>query len=77
MNRSARSSLQALPWLVGRNMDGEWVVRDQTGLHGGIFVDRAEAIRFAMFETGRRPRAVVMVSGILELDPDAAIEHAA
>jgi hypothetical protein len=77
MSKSARSSSQSLPWLVGRNMHGEWVVRDQTGLHGGIVVDRAEAIGFAIFETGRRPQAVVMVSGMLELDPDAAIEHAA
>jgi hypothetical protein len=77
MNRVSATSSHTLPWLVGRNIDGEWVVRDQTGLHGGIFVDRAEAIRFAMFETGQRPQAVVMVAGILELDPDSRIGHAA
>ena len=79
MNKVPAASLRKLPWLVGRNIDGEWVVRDQTGLHGGIFVDRAKAIRFAMFETGQRPQAVVMVAGILELelDPDSRIGHAA
>ena len=28
----------------------------------------AEAVKFAMFENGHRPQAVIMVPGILELD---------
>lgn len=55
-------------FLIGRNSRGNWVVRDQSGLRGGLFVDRAEALRFALFENGRRPQAVVMVPGILELE---------
>jgi hypothetical protein len=62
--------------MIGRNSRGNWVVRDQKGLCGGLFVDRAEAVKFAMFENGRRPQAVIMVPGILELDmsgkPDAS-----
>jgi hypothetical protein len=54
--------------MIGRNSRGNWVVRDQTGLRGGLFVGRAEALRFALFENGRRPQAVLMVPGILELD---------
>jgi len=53
---------------VGRNSRGNWVVQDQTGLCGGVFVSRAEAVKFAMFENGNRPQAVIMVPGILELD---------
>src|SRR5260370_6189160 len=53
---------------VGRNSRGNWVVQDQTGLCGGMFVNRAEAVKFAMFENGNRPQAVIMVPGILELD---------
>jgi hypothetical protein len=53
---------------VGKNSCGSWVVQDQTGLCGGMFVNRAEAVKFAMFETGNRPQAVIMVPGILELD---------
>jgi hypothetical protein len=53
---------------IGRNSRGNWVVQDQTGLCGGLFVDRAEAVKFAMFENGNRPQAVIMVPGILELD---------
>jgi hypothetical protein len=47
-------------------------VQDQQGLRGGLFVDRAEAIKFAMFENGNQPQAVIMVPGILELDINAS-----
>ncbi len=53
---------------VGKNRRGQWVVQDQSGLCGGLFVSRAEAVKFAMFENGNRPQAVIMVPGILELD---------
>ena len=55
-------------FMIGRNSRGNWVVRDQAELRGGLFVDRTEALRFALFENGRRPQAVLMVPGILELD---------
>jgi hypothetical protein len=55
-------------FMIGRNSRGNWVVRDQAGLRGGLFVDRTAALRFALFENGRRPQAVLMVPGILELD---------
>ena len=58
-------------FLVGRDRDGHWIARDQRGLRGGLFVDRAEALKFAMFENGNRPQAVVMVPGVLELDMTA------
>jgi len=53
---------------IGKNRRGQWVVQDQTGLCGGLFVRRAEAVKFAMFENGNRPQAVIMVPGFLELD---------
>jgi hypothetical protein len=53
---------------VGRNSRGQWVVQDQSGLRGGLFVDRADALKYAMFENGNRPQAVIMVPGTLELD---------
>jgi len=55
-------------FLVGRDSHGHWVARDQSGRRGGLFVDRTEALKFAMFENGNRPQAVVMVPGVLELD---------
>ena len=53
---------------IGKNRRGQWVVQNQTGLCGGLFVSRAEAVKFAMFENDNRPQAVIMVPGILELD---------
>jgi hypothetical protein len=55
-------------FLVGRDSHGNWVVQDQSGLYGGLFVGRAEALKFAMDENGKRPQAVIMVPGILELN---------
>lgn len=55
-------------FFIGRNSQGHWVVQDQRHLYGGLFVDRAKALKFALFENGNRPQAVVMVPGLLELD---------
>ena len=55
-------------FLVGKDSHGCWVVQDKSGLRGGLFVDRAEALKFAMFENGHRPEAVIMVPGVLELN---------
>ena len=65
---STKPSSSADLFLIGRNSRGNWVVKDQSGLRGGLFVDRAEALRFALFENGRRPQAAIMVPGVLELD---------
>jgi hypothetical protein len=53
---------------IGRNRRGSWVVLDQSGMRGGLFVSRAEALRYAMFEADYRPQAIVMAAGFLELD---------
>jgi len=55
-------------FLIGRDREGHWVVRDLKGLRGGLFVGRTEALKYALFENGNRPQAVVMVPGFLELD---------
>lgn len=69
MRHAEPSSIARSPlFMVGRNARGNWVVRDRSGLRGGLFVDRAEALRFAMFENGNQPQAVIMVAGVFELD---------
>jgi hypothetical protein len=55
-------------FMVGKDSRGNWVVQDQKGLRGGLFVNRAQALKFAMFENGHRPQAVIMVPDVLELD---------
>ncbi len=63
-NRSSATNF----FYIGRNSRGAWVAQDQSGLRGGLFINRAEALRFALFENGRRLQAVLMVPGVLELD---------
>lgn len=45
-------------FLVGLDTEGHWIAVETHGRGGGIFADRGTAIRYAEFETGRRPRAV-------------------
>jgi hypothetical protein len=65
---SPQSPTHSSLYRIGKDSHGHWVVKDQQGLRGGIFVDRAEALKFAMLENGNRPQAVIMVPGVLELD---------
>jgi hypothetical protein len=58
-------------FLIGRNSHGHWVVQDPSGMQGGLFIDRVHALKYAMSENGHRPRAVVMVPDVLELDMSA------
>jgi hypothetical protein len=64
-------------FFIGTDRHGNWVVRDQTGLCGGLFVNRSDALRFAMLENGRRPQAVIMVPGIHEFSTDGPAKAAA
>jgi hypothetical protein len=65
---SSQSRSDSSLFFIGKDRRGNWVVQDQRGLRGGLFVDRKEALKFAMFENGNRPQAVVMIPGVLELD---------
>lgn len=69
-------NLRSPTFLVGRDSHGNWVVQDQQGLCGGLFVDRTEALKFAMFENGRRPQSVIMVAGVLELNMNIRFDGA-
>jgi hypothetical protein len=55
-------------FMIGQDSRGNWVVQDQRGQRGGLFVSRAAALRFALSENGGRLELVVMVAGALELD---------
>jgi len=78
---STRSPSLRRLFRVGRDSRGNWVAQDQQGLCGGLFAKRADALKFAMFENGNRPQAVIMVPGIIELDmsarPRAQVQQAA
>ncbi|HVX75375.1 MAG TPA: hypothetical protein VHB49_04560 [Bradyrhizobium sp.] len=54
--------------LIGRNSKGNWVAQEQNGLFGGLFVNRDQAMKYALFENGHHPETIVLASGIIELD---------
>jgi hypothetical protein len=71
-------SLQGAPlFLIGKESCGHWVVRDQAGIRGGLFVSRSEASRFAMHENGCPSWAIIMVPGGLELMDNLPLKNAA
>ena len=53
---------------IGKNHRGNWVAQEQNGLYGGLFVNRAEALKYALFENGRHPETIVELSREIELD---------
>jgi hypothetical protein len=67
MSLGVKRSAASQCLLVGKDRQGRWVVRNEAGTAGGLFIDRAAALHFAMLEIGNRPQAVIMVPGTLEL----------
>jgi hypothetical protein len=53
---------------IGRNRRGNWVAREQNGLFGGLFVNRAQAFKYALFENGHHPETIVELAREVELD---------
>jgi hypothetical protein len=59
--------LESSLFFVGKNSRGNWVVQDGRGIRGGLFLDRAGALKFAKSESGGSP-AVIMMKDPFELD---------
>ena len=57
---------------IGRNRRGQWVAQEQSGLYGGLFVSRAQAVKYALFENGHHPETIVELAREIELDMGAA-----
>jgi hypothetical protein len=53
---------------IGKNNRGNWVAMEQNGLYGGLFVNRAQAVKYALFENGHHPETIVELSREIELD---------
>ena len=56
---------------IGKNRRGNWVAQEQNGLYGGLFVSRAQAIKYALFENGQHPESIVELPCEIELDMSA------
>jgi hypothetical protein len=61
-------STQSTIVFIGKNSRGNWVAQEQNGLYGGLFVNRAQAVKYALFENGRHPETIVELSREIELD---------
>jgi len=57
---------------IGKNRRGNWIAKEQNGLYGGLFVSRAEAFKYALFENGHHPETIVELSREIELDMSGA-----
>jgi hypothetical protein len=55
---------------IGKNRRGNWVAQEQNGLYGGLFVNRAQAVKYALFENGHHPETIVELAREIELDMD-------
>jgi hypothetical protein len=53
---------------IGRNRRGQWVAQEQNGLYGGLFVNRTQALKYALFENGHHPETVIELSREIELN---------
>ncbi|WP_314960757.1 hypothetical protein [Bradyrhizobium cosmicum] len=53
--------------LVGRTRRGTWVARDQNGRFGGLFVNRAQALKYAR-SIGQDSEGIVELVQEIELD---------
>ncbi|AHJ65931.1 Hypothetical protein GbCGDNIH4_1600 [Granulibacter bethesdensis CGDNIH4] len=64
-------------FIVGHDIQGQWVVCDQSGAVGGIFKNRDSALSFARSETGHHPHAVFCAPDHLVMDFFSTISHTA
>ncbi len=62
---------------IGRNSRGNWVAQEQNGLYGGLFVNRAQAVKYALFENGHHPETIVELSREIELDMGGKLSSSA
>ncbi len=60
-------SHKPLEFMIGRDMEGHWLAVETHGRGGGIFVNQACALRYALFETDHRPLAVRVTARRLRL----------
>ncbi|WP_246740502.1 hypothetical protein [Bradyrhizobium sp. LCT2] len=60
--------LTASTVFIGRNSRGNWVAREHNGLFGGVFVNRDQAFKYALFKNGRHLEAIVELAHEIHLD---------
>lgn len=69
-------SLTAPTVFVGRTRRGNWIACEQNGTFGGLFVNRAQALKYALRENSHHPETIVELTHEIELDIFANLEIA-
>lgn len=59
---------EPLCFRLGRDHEGHWVVQEEHGLYGGLFVSEIAAIRYAKFESANRGAVFEIAAGPIELN---------
>ena len=83
--RNTNVKLVEPPWcssastivFIGKNGRGQWVAQEQNGLYGGLFVNRAQAVKYALFENGHHPETIIVLPSEIELDMGGRLPFAA
>ena len=70
MNKEPPSSKgsESSRFFIGKNSRGNWVVQDERGFRGGLFLDRIQALKFVKSENAGSPAAIVVMKEPFELD---------
>ena len=58
---------------IGKNRRGNWIAQEQNGLYGGLFVSRAQALKYALFENGQHPETIIELAREIELHMDGKL----
>lgn len=61
---------------IGKNRHGNWVACERSGVFGGLFLNRAQAFKYALFKNGHHPETIVDVSREIQLDIFADLQIA-
>jgi hypothetical protein len=59
---------QSPRFFIGKNSRGNWVVQDERGFRGGLFLDRIQALKFVKSENAGGAPAIVVMKEPFELD---------
>ena len=59
---------EPISFLLGRDHDGYWIVRETNGLCGGLFANENAATRYAKFESAGRRSTIRLVPDPIELN---------
>ena len=68
MTKSGHSPNGAPVVFIGKDRRGNWVAQERCGLFGGLFANRIDAVRYALFENRHHPEAVIELPTTIELD---------